>query len=151
HLCSCNTFHSCSPRPPGVRPGDESPGGAPPNRSAGKACRNLTNNPKKATQMSRNSRHVHRDLAVRTRSCAYACYAGQLTSQSALGCDYCIIMYIASLEAPVRGLAVSSTAQRNLFGEVEAPPVPATDLYAEVVFDRPLDHAYTYAVPEELH
>jgi primosomal protein N' (replication factor Y) len=58
-------------------------------------------------------------------------------------------MYIAPPELPDRGLAVTSTAQRNLFGEVESAP-PATDLFAEVVFDRPLDHAYTYAVPQEL-
>src|SRR5258708_27726513 len=32
----------------------------------------------------------------------------------------------------------------------EAPnPAPAT-LFADVVFDRPLDHAYTYAVPDHL-
>jgi primosomal protein N' (replication factor Y) len=35
-----------------------------------------------------------------------------------------------------------------LFGQAEAPP--ASGLFAEVVFDRPLDHAYTYAVPELL-
>src|SRR5262249_17467058 len=28
------------------------------------------------------------------------------------------------------------------------PVATATDLFAEVVFDRPLDHAYTYGVPE---
>ena len=28
-------------------------------------------------------------------------------------------------------------------------PTPAT-LFADIVFDRPLDHAYTYAVPEAL-
>jgi primosomal protein N' (replication factor Y) len=38
----------------------------------------------------------------------------------------------------------------DLFG----PPTdetPATGLFAEIVFDRPLDHAYTYAVPDDLH
>ena len=54
--------------------------------------------------------------------------------------------------------------QPNLFGDVEAPrsDAPRSDaphhsasrttasLFAEVVFDRPLDHAYTYAVPDEL-
>src|SRR5438132_12653959 len=40
--------------------------------------------------------------------------------------------------------------QRDLFDEpLDAAP-PAT-LFAEVVFDRPLDQAYTYAVPDELH
>jgi primosomal protein N' (replication factor Y) len=40
--------------------------------------------------------------------------------------------------------------QRDLFGEAEPPAAPATGLFAEVVFDRPLDHAYSYAVPEDL-
>jgi primosomal protein N' (replication factor Y) len=35
-----------------------------------------------------------------------------------------------------------------LFGETEAPPTAG--FFAEIVFDRPLDQAYTYAVPEEL-
>jgi len=37
----------------------------------------------------------------------------------------------------------------NLF---EPPPLPSDGpaLFAEIVFDRPLDHAYTYAVPPEL-
>src|SRR5947209_20621952 len=38
----------------------------------------------------------------------------------------------------------------DLFGSPAAES-PATGLFAEVVFDRPLDHAYTYAVPDELH
>jgi primosomal protein N' (replication factor Y) len=33
---------------------------------------------------------------------------------------------------------------------VTAPGTPATGLFADIVFDRPLDHAYTYAVPEHL-
>src|SRR5262245_24807897 len=37
------------------------------------------------------------------------------------------------------------TAQPSLFGPISAAPA----LFAEVVFDRPLDHAYTYEVPEE--
>src|SRR5438045_562889 len=47
------------------------------------------------------------------------------------------------------------TAPHTLF-EVEderAAPKPtptSTGLFADVVFDRPLDHAYTYAVPESL-
>ncbi len=40
--------------------------------------------------------------------------------------------------------------QRDLFGEPEPAPVQPAGLFAEVVFDRPLDHAYTYAVPEPL-
>src|SRR5262249_18807131 len=50
-----------------------------------------------------------------------------------------------------RGLAVTQTTQRDLFGDTSAPPVPtAAGLFADVVFDRPLDHAYSYAVPESL-
>jgi primosomal protein N' (replication factor Y) len=48
--------------------------------------------------------------------------------------------------------------QRELFGDFDAEnemvalpeAVPSQGLFAEVVFDRPLDHAYTYAVPERL-
>src|SRR5947209_20047469 len=42
------------------------------------------------------------------------------------------------------------TMQRNLFTDDEPRPGPATGCYADVVFDRPLDYAYTYAVPENL-
>jgi primosomal protein N' (replication factor Y) len=45
---------------------------------------------------------------------------------------------------------MASTIQRDLFGPVEAPPVACAGLFADVVFDRPLDHAYSYAVPEDL-
>src|SRR4051812_13289045 len=46
---------------------------------------------------------------------------------------------------------VTPITQQDLFGTVEAPPIPATTgLFAEIVFDRPLDHAYTYGVPDEL-
>ena len=42
--------------------------------------------------------------------------------------------------------------QQDLFGSVESPDAPPTSgLFAEIVFDRPLDDAYTYGVPEELH
>jgi primosomal protein N' (replication factor Y) len=47
-------------------------------------------------------------------------------------------------------MPVVETIQRDLFGEVGAPLGPAAGLFAEVVFDRPLDHAYTYAVPASL-
>src|SRR5262245_61892313 len=49
-----------------------------------------------------------------------------------------------------------SDLQPNLFGETSAATVtpaapPATaSRFAEVVFDRPLDHAYTYGVPDHL-
>lgn len=39
--------------------------------------------------------------------------------------------------------------QPSLFASDEAAPTPASS-FAEIVFDRPLDHAYTYAVPDEL-
>lgn len=45
-------------------------------------------------------------------------------------------------------LPVPRATQRNLFEEPPAPPKAATGLFAEVVFNRPLDHTYTYAVPE---
>jgi primosomal protein N' (replication factor Y) len=40
--------------------------------------------------------------------------------------------------------------QPNLFGQAEVPAAQASGLFAEIVFDRPLDHGYTYSVPEEL-
>ncbi len=40
--------------------------------------------------------------------------------------------------------------QRDLFGLFEGSPATHAGLFADVVFDRPLDHAYSYAVPEEL-
>jgi primosomal protein N' (replication factor Y) len=51
---------------------------------------------------------------------------------------------------PDQELAVSQVGQRDLFGEAVGPPVTQAGLFAEVVFDRPLDHTYTYAVPESL-
>ncbi len=45
---------------------------------------------------------------------------------------------------------MTQATQRDLFGPVEAPPVARAGLFAEIVFDRPLDHAYSYAVPDEL-
>ncbi len=43
---------------------------------------------------------------------------------------------------------MSTLAPANLFGEVDSSAEPT--LFAEIVFDRPLDHAYTYGVPESL-
>jgi primosomal protein N' (replication factor Y) len=43
-----------------------------------------------------------------------------------------------------------SFAQPDLFGDLHVLPVRTGNLFAEIVFDRPLDHAYTYAVPDEL-
>jgi primosomal protein N' (replication factor Y) len=45
---------------------------------------------------------------------------------------------------------VNKNSQAQLFDDVTAPAQPQTGLFAEVVFDRPLDHAYSYAVPEAL-
>jgi primosomal protein N' (replication factor Y) len=45
---------------------------------------------------------------------------------------------------------MTDTKQRDLFGNVEASPPPSAALFADVVFDRPLDHAYSYAVPDSL-
>ena len=41
---------------------------------------------------------------------------------------------------------MAETTQPNLFGDTREPEPAASGLFAEVVFDRPLDHAYTYAV-----
>src|SRR5262245_65269496 len=38
----------------------------------------------------------------------------------------------------------------DLFGSPDEAPI-AAGLYADIVFDRPLDAAYTYAVPDQLH
>src|SRR5262245_5554008 len=40
----------------------------------------------------------------------------------------------------------------NLFdtGTPNNAPGPLSGLYADIVFDRPLDHAFTYAVPQSL-
>ncbi len=45
---------------------------------------------------------------------------------------------------------MTETIQLDLFGGAETPTPQRTGLFADVVFDRPLDHAYTYAVPESL-
>jgi hypothetical protein len=41
---------------------------------------------------------------------------------------------------------MTQTMQRDLFPPEPAPAPPAAGLFAEVVFDRPLDHPFTYAV-----
>ena len=50
-------------------------------------------------------------------------------------------------------IGTTSVTQRELFPVAEEkPPAPAApvSLYAEIVFDRPLDQAYTYGVPDSL-
>jgi primosomal protein N' (replication factor Y) len=56
----------------------------------------------------------------------------------------------ADLPGFLREATVTQDTQRDLFGEVDTPATSPSGLYAEVVFDRPLDHAYTYAVPQSL-
>jgi primosomal protein N' (replication factor Y) len=45
---------------------------------------------------------------------------------------------------------MTGTMQRDLFVTDDSPHLPTAGLFADVVFDRPLDHAYTYAVGDEL-
>src|SRR5947208_5447817 len=45
---------------------------------------------------------------------------------------------------------MTRTTQPNLFDDPAAPAAPTAGLFADVVFDRPLDQAYSYAVPEPL-
>jgi len=45
---------------------------------------------------------------------------------------------------------VTQLTQRELFEEPARSTQQTAGLFAEVVFDRPLDHAYSYAVPEQL-
>lgn len=45
---------------------------------------------------------------------------------------------------------VSQSMQRDLFAGQDETEPQASGLFADIVFDRPLDHAYTYAVPEAL-
>src|SRR5215831_454994 len=45
--------------------------------------------------------------------------------------------------------AVAQSVQRELFEAGDVTP-PTSGLFADVVFDRPLDHAFTYAVPDSL-
>src|SRR5437763_9147368 len=44
---------------------------------------------------------------------------------------------------------MTATNQVDLF-EGSRPQAEVPSLFADIVFDRPLDHAYTYAVPEGL-
>src|SRR5262245_35456470 len=45
---------------------------------------------------------------------------------------------------------MSSAVQAELFATAPPAAAVAGGLFAEIVFDRPLDHPYTYAVPERL-
>ncbi len=46
--------------------------------------------------------------------------------------------------------AVTHVSQRDLFGDAAEKSAPAVTCFADIVFDRPLDHAYSYAVPDAL-
>ena len=45
---------------------------------------------------------------------------------------------------------MTQTMQRDLFPPLEEPVSQDATLFADVVFDRPLDHAFTYAVGDGL-
>jgi primosomal protein N' (replication factor Y) len=45
---------------------------------------------------------------------------------------------------------VTDTIQHDLFENDVLPKPPTAGLFAEVVFDLPVDQAYSYAVPESL-
>ena len=45
---------------------------------------------------------------------------------------------------------MNATMQRELFTAEPSPVSPIIGLFADVVFDRPLDHAFSYAVPDKL-
>src|SRR5258707_6440879 len=56
----------------------------------------------------------------------------------------------SELPSFLRDPALTDTSQGDLFGNVDAAPAPTAGRFADVVFDRPLDHAYSYAVPNSL-
>jgi primosomal protein N' (replication factor Y) len=56
----------------------------------------------------------------------------------------------SNILSDIRFSAMPQAPQRDLFGVLEEPAVTRAGLFADVVFDRPLDHAYSYSVPEDL-
>src|SRR5947209_803916 len=44
----------------------------------------------------------------------------------------------------------ATVGSTDLFGLPADEAPPASGLFADIVFDRPLDHAYTYAIPDHL-
>src|SRR5262249_143131 len=50
---------------------------------------------------------------------------------------------------PPEPYTVLESTQPSLFDEPQPLAESATGLFAEIVFNRPLDHAYTYAVPDD--
>src|SRR5437763_597167 len=59
---------------------------------------------------------------------------------------YSISMNTTSLPSTAAPMA----APLDLFGPPPDDAPVAAGLFADIVFDRPLDHAYTYAVPDDL-
>src|SRR6266404_97548 len=55
-----------------------------------------------------------------------------------------------TVPSPPQEQTVTTITQPELFEGPGSPPQQAAGLFAEVVFDRPLDHAYSYAVPDRL-
>jgi primosomal protein N' (replication factor Y) len=47
-------------------------------------------------------------------------------------------------------VSLPSATQLDLFGDASEPTEAGLRLFADIVFDRPLDHAYSYAVPPKL-
>src|SRR5438105_4476389 len=46
--------------------------------------------------------------------------------------------------------SADASKQGDLFGVTAEPAAQESGLFAEIVFDRPLDHAFSYSVPESL-
>ena len=63
-------------------------------------------------------------------------------------------LHLPSRTGYAKIMNTTMTLSPNLFGESDPIPdaelAPEATLFAEIVFDRPLDHAYSYAVPTEL-
>jgi hypothetical protein len=45
---------------------------------------------------------------------------------------------------------VIPSVQTDLFGVTDVPALNEHDFFAEIVIDRPLDHPYTYGVPNSM-
>src|SRR5262249_22309243 len=60
----------------------------------------------------------------------------------------CIILISRAVARPCREPTMTQTMQRELFQTDPPDPTEAASLFADIVFDRPLDDAYTYAVPD---
>lgn len=59
-------------------------------------------------------------------------------------------VYNGRRNRPTADLLVTQLAPHTLFPEMEVKPGPKATLFAEVAFDLPLDHSYTYGVPDRL-